>query len=497
MDGGARRLWARARLAGLMVLALGLLAVPAGAQAKPSATEKLIKAYSPIQMLRSQENGICDEGEEQFQPMAVDVVLDNPRVQLKHYMDGAMKTVMEAPGAADIAGLDGTYYLNLPGDPLNPECTYATDFDKLRRAGKTPPITYAHIARETGHSGFVIQYWFFYYFNQFNDLHEGDWEGMQIAFEPDTAAQAMKQGPSRIAVFQHGGGEAVDWDDDEVEKEGTHPVVYPAAGSHATFFESAIFVENGQGGAGLGCDNTSDPLRRLVPRPVRIPTYPAVGTPAEWLTYDGHWGQREKGFNTGPTGPNTKTQWTEPFTWMDGLRSASPKLPGGALLGPAVTSAFCGTVAAMSNLVNLEAQSRFGLFVLLAIVAAADRDPGADHHLAPGRPGADAPAPRLRTARPRRPQALRARVAGVHPDRGDLAGGPRRGPGRRLAVRRPGRGDRGRWPGRPGRRRGADQGPDHLDRAAARVRGRRRSGDRPPQPARPRLPRAASSPPTG
>ena len=370
MDGGARRLWARARLAGLMVLALGLLAVPAGAQAKPSSTEKLIKAYSPIQMLRSQENGICDEGEEQFQPMAVDVVLDNRRVQLKHYMDGAMKTVMEAPGAADIAGLDGTYYLNLPGDPLNPECTYATDFDKLRRAGKTPPITYAHIARETGHSGFVIQYWFFYYFNQFNDLHEGDWEGMQIAFEPDTAAQAMKQGPSRIAVFQHGGGEAVDWDDDEVEKEGTHPVVYPAAGSHATFFESAIFVENGQGGAGLGCDNTSDPLRRLVPRPVRIPTYPAVGTPAEWLTYDGHWGQREKGFNTGPTGPNTKTQWTEPFTWMDGLRSASPKLPAGALLGPAVTGAFCGTVAAMSHLVNLEAQSRFGLFVLLAILAA-------------------------------------------------------------------------------------------------------------------------------
>ena len=37
-----------------------------------TATEKLIKAYSPILMLRSQENGICDEGEEQFQPMAVE-----------------------------------------------------------------------------------------------------------------------------------------------------------------------------------------------------------------------------------------------------------------------------------------------------------------------------------------------------------------------------------------------------------------------------------------
>ena len=370
MDGGVRRRQTQPRRVALLatlVLALCCVGGPAAQAATP--TQKLIKAYSPILMLRSQEDGICDEAEEQFQPMSVGVVLGNRRVQLKHYEDGSMKTVKTAPSAANLAGLDDTYYLNLPGDPLNAGCTYATDFDDLRRAGKAPPITYAHIARESGHRGLVVQYWFFWYFNQFNDLHEGDWEGMQIAFDADSATQALKQGPSRIAVFQHGGGEAVDWDDDEVEKEGTHPVVYPAAGSHATFFESAIFVENGQGGAGLGCDNTSDPVRRLVPHPVRIPTYPAVDTPAQWLTYEGHWGQREKGFNTGPTGPNTKTQWTEPFTWMDGLRSASPKLPAGSLLGPAATSAFCGTVAAMSQLVNLEAKSRFGLIALLAVIA--------------------------------------------------------------------------------------------------------------------------------
>ena len=71
-------------------------------------------------MLRSQENGICDDGEEQYQPMSVDVVLGNPGVQLKLYENGRMKTVKTAPTAADIAGLDGNYYLNLPGDPLNP-----------------------------------------------------------------------------------------------------------------------------------------------------------------------------------------------------------------------------------------------------------------------------------------------------------------------------------------------------------------------------------------
>lgn len=372
MSTGAKGSGAVPQRVALLLAAVGalLVSLPAGgAAAAASPAQRLIETYSPIQMLRSQEDPPCDNAEEQYQPMPVGVVLGNPEVQLKLFEDGRSRTVGVAPTATEIARLDGNYYLNLPGDPLNAGCTYATDFAALRKAGGAPPITYAHIAREAGHPGFVIQYWFFYYFNQFNDLHEGDWEGMQISFGAANPAEALKSGPDRIAVFQHGGGEVVDWDDGEVEKEGTHPVVYPAAGSHATFFESAIFVENGQGGAGLGCDNTTEPLRRLVPRPEQIPTYPAVGSRAQWLTYEGHWGQREKGFNTGPTGPITKTQWRQPFTWMDGLRSASPKLPAGTLLGPAVTSAFCGTVASVSDLVNLEAQSRFGLIVLLAIAA--------------------------------------------------------------------------------------------------------------------------------
>ena len=180
----------------------------------------------------------------------------------------------------------------------------------------------------------MIQYWFFYYFNQFNDLHEGDWEGMQIAFDAADAREALAQGPSEIALFQHGGGEKADWDDDKVEKEGTHPVVYPAAGSHATFFDSAVFVENGQGGSGLGCDNTTEPLRRVTPKPVLMPTHPPAGSRFQWLTFDGHWGQEEKGFNNGPQGPTTKSQWREPFNWMDGIRSTSPKLPAAWSSGP-------------------------------------------------------------------------------------------------------------------------------------------------------------------
>ena len=92
-----------------------------------------------------------------------------------------------------------------------------------------------------------MQYWFFYYFNEFNDLHEGDWEGMQVTFDASSPQQALSRAPDQIALFQHGGGEKASWHDAKVETEGRHPVVYVAAGSHATFFQSAVYVENGGG----------------------------------------------------------------------------------------------------------------------------------------------------------------------------------------------------------------------------------------------------------
>ena len=61
-----------------------------------------------------------------------------------------------------------------------------------------------------------------------------------------------------------------------MEKEGTHPVVYPAAGSHATFYEPAVYIENGRKGSGVGCDNTSSPLRRLVVHPILVPDPPGA-----------------------------------------------------------------------------------------------------------------------------------------------------------------------------------------------------------------------------
>jgi hypothetical protein len=370
----------RSLAAGLLAAALlVLLLAPRPAQAdagskavKPSgvldqktgepgeaAAEKLAKRYVPIVMLREEQNPPCETSAEQYQPTSVEVMLGNPTVTLQRYDETTkrLENVTRAPTVEDIAGLKGDYYLNLHGKALGDTCVYAREFQRLLIEEKAPAITYAHIAREPNHQGFTLQYWFFWYFNQFNDLHEGDWEGMQLAFESNTAAGALKEEPGEVIVFQHAGGERTQWDESKLQKEGTHPVVYPAAGSHATFYDSAVYVQNGQNGSGVGCDNTTGPLRELKLRPVLLPEAAPETGPFAWLSYKGRWGEREKSYNNGPTGPATKTVWHEPFAWMEKQRSTSPRLPGGSIVGPQVTGAFCGAVATASELINLDIKS--------------------------------------------------------------------------------------------------------------------------------------------
>jgi hypothetical protein len=356
------------RLVPLLVAVALLGQAPRAIASTPA--QRLIDAYTPITMLREEQDPPCETTAEQYEPTSVSTVLGNPSVELKRVEEGGKEvTIKRAPSAADIAGLGDPFHLDLHGDPLGDTCVYARDFAKLVAEGKAPPTTYAHIARQVGRPGLALQYWLFWYFNQFNDLHEGDWEGMQIAFEANTPREALAKGPSEMILFQHAGGERADWEDSKVDKKGTHPVVYPAAGSHATFYDSTVYVQNGSKGSGVGCDNTSEPLREVRPHPVAIPTFPTTRGRYKWLTYFGHWGEKEAGFNNGPTGPLTKKQWLEPFSWMEKQRSTSPRVPGGSFAGPAVTGAFCGAVSAVSDVINLESRSRPAAIAMIAIPA--------------------------------------------------------------------------------------------------------------------------------
>ena len=138
----------------LISLVLLMFCPTSSASASQTATQRLVDAYAPIVMMRTLHDGVCHTSEEQYgPPTTVNVVLGNPRVRLLEHVGRHMLEVRRAPRAADLAGLNEDFYLDLPGNPLRPGCTYARDFAAIRRAGRAPAITYAHIARQPGYPG--------------------------------------------------------------------------------------------------------------------------------------------------------------------------------------------------------------------------------------------------------------------------------------------------------------------------------------------------------
>lgn len=128
---------------------------------------------------------------------------------------------------------------------------------------------HGRVVREAGWT--VLQYWFFYVYNNWrsgfsgaND-HEADWEMIMVYLaETDDevvgeAADPVNDGvngatdgdplarfrPEWVAYASHdytGDDLRRRWDDPEVEKEGTHPVVYVAAGSHGSYYQQGEYL---------------------------------------------------------------------------------------------------------------------------------------------------------------------------------------------------------------------------------------------------------------
>ncbi len=335
----------------LVVVGLTLAAPAVGlAQAGSDPETQLAEKYAPIVRLVKQSEP-CGHGEP-YDPSSVDVVLGKNEVALRGPWTGA-NLVKVAPTAADLSkGLFG-YHLDFPGDALSPGCTYEQWAHQIS-AGSTP-TTYARVVADPQYPGqLALQYWFFYVFNDFNDKHEGDWEMIQLDFRAANAKEALAKTPTEVGYSQHGGAERAAWDDAKLQRVGgTHPVVYPAAGSHANYYRPGLFL--GRSAAeGVGCDDTVGPSRQLRPAVAVVPTGTSAYLAAyPWLGYEGHWGEEHPGFYNGPTGPNTNEKWTAPITWAaTSWRDTSFTVPEGTSVGTGATDFFCGAVAAGSNLLT-------------------------------------------------------------------------------------------------------------------------------------------------
>jgi hypothetical protein len=104
---------------------------------------------------------------------------------------------------------------------------------------------YGRVVRERG--WIILQYWFFYAFNNWrsgffgaND-HEADWEQITIYLHKEEGQLV----PEWVAYAAHdytGDNLRRRWDDPELEITGNHPVVYVGAGSHASYFSVGEYI---------------------------------------------------------------------------------------------------------------------------------------------------------------------------------------------------------------------------------------------------------------
>jgi hypothetical protein len=345
---------------------LGIIAL-AAALGSPSVTSAAIEdetalaeRFAPVVRL-VQQSEECGPGEP-FMPTDIDDLLGDDTVALRGPWNRT-DLIAIGPTADDLVGRF-EYHLDFPGDPLDPGCDYQRWAHRLTEGSE--PVVYAHVATEAAYPDkLALQYWFFYPFNDFNNKHEGDWEMIQLVFDTGDAREALDQEPVEVGYSAHEGAERSDWDDERLEiVDGTHPVVYPAAGSHANKYSAALWLGS-SAEAGVGCDDTTGPHLEVTPQVATIPSDPAAAREAfPWIAFEGRWGELQKAFFNGPTGPNLKTQWTEPITWSEGWRARGYAVPTGGTFGTSATDFFCSAVATGSKglILLLRSPLAVGLF---------------------------------------------------------------------------------------------------------------------------------------
>ncbi len=360
---------------GLMVLVFSLFATPVAAQdAAASPEQQLADRYVPVVYVREQERpcAMPPQGGEPYLPVPVEMVLGNERVLIRD-SENDDQVIATGPDAAELAAYGPETYMDFPGDPRRPGCTYETD-ERLRiEALGLVPTTYVHVVFDEEAQRLALQYWFFWYFNDWNNTHESDWEMIQLFWDDVSGVDAaLQRPPDRVGYSQHGNGEMADWDDPKLELEDeTHPRTYPAAGSHATFYSNETFLAWGERNSGFGCDVSRGPSVRIEMNAVLVPDEIDPDGEFAWLLYEGRWGERQPGPFNGPVGPNLNSRWIDPWEASDNWRPFSIVVPGSNTLGPTMTDAFCGLTEAGSRaLIFAVVYPWIGLPAFGAVVAA-------------------------------------------------------------------------------------------------------------------------------
>jgi hypothetical protein len=268
-----------------------------------STTAELLERHKPFLKYDSQESYFADSAAEWT---------DNPGNRLTR-ADGTV--LATADNGLDLAFLGPTYTRNAAaakGDVIgNPTRDYRNQARRLHQLPGYANHVYGHAVVDAA-DDLWLQYWFFYFFNDYNligaflhaGLHEGDWEMIQVRLrdeEPD------------LAVFcQHAGATKRDWGQIDLIPGTERPFVYVARGSHASYFEP------GTHWTGHWFDH-ADGKRRSPELTLDVVD---DGEDAwRWMRWPGSWGDTKTTGNpldsNSPRGPAAHSQWDDPLALIE------------------------------------------------------------------------------------------------------------------------------------------------------------------------------------
>lgn len=271
----------------LVATLLNVYGVSESAGAQKPEKKSLLDEYAPILYMHP---------DERFYPIKTKVMVENSEL----YEKNSNTLVDKHPTLAKLIENynDDTYYLKLKDNwDLGKDQDYWKHFKC---------VVYGHQTAEN--DKIVLQYWFFYIYNDWDNSHDGDWEMIQIILDKD-------ENPEKITYSIHLGGATREWDD--VQKlYGNHPAVFITIGAHSSWYKEGDNVWN-QIYPIFGClkciDKTSSQGDVLYPQSVKnlsgdVQKYALIDvsdsedehSPNNWIHWKGYWGKQVGGGSQKP-----------------------------------------------------------------------------------------------------------------------------------------------------------------------------------------------------
>ena len=290
----------RTLAARFIVLTLTLLAAfAASAPASANDEQTLADRYSPVLRLVHQDEE-CGPGEP-YLPLDVNALFGQPTVALRGPWNG-IDLVKIAPTAATWPRASTSTTSTFPGTRSSPAAT--TSAGPGTSALGTSPSVYAHVASDPDHPGQAgppvlallrVQ--------RLEQPARGRLGDDPARLRRGQRSRCARRQPATMGYSQHEGAEKADWGADKLDLvDGTHPVVYPAAGIARELLRRGLFLGS-SAEQGVGCDNTTRPPRRPASEGGLDPERPCAGAarvPVDRVP--GTLGRAAAAFFNGPTG---------------------------------------------------------------------------------------------------------------------------------------------------------------------------------------------------